>query len=64
MTKTPTTLERAFDLARSGECRQITDILIKLKREGYGDARRHLDGAGLQRQLKDLMAAAARPDAG
>ena len=31
----PTALERAFELARSGECRTVTDVRARLKREGY-----------------------------
>jgi len=60
MNSRPNTVERAFELASSGECHQISDILTRLKREGYGDARRHLDGAGLQRQLRELIAKSER----
>jgi hypothetical protein len=60
MEQRPSTLERAFDLARSGGYRYLTDILTALRREGHADARRHLDGAGIQRQLKELMASAQR----
>jgi hypothetical protein len=58
MNRQPTTLERAFEIARAGECRHLTEVIRQLKREGYSDARRHLDGAAIQRQLRDLMAAA------
>jgi hypothetical protein len=33
-----TALERAFDLAKSGECRTVGDIRSRLKQEGYSDA--------------------------
>lgn len=56
--QTKSTLERAFELARSGECKSLTDLLTKLRREGFENVRRHLDGAGIQRQLRDLMNAA------
>jgi hypothetical protein len=31
----PTTLERAYELARSGECRTVGDIKTRLQQEGH-----------------------------
>jgi hypothetical protein len=51
-----TALERAFDLAKSGECRTVRDIRFRLKRDGY--AVEQIVGRQLQNQLVALMAAA------
>jgi hypothetical protein len=49
----PTTLERAFQLARSGKVKTVEEIRSALKREGFG----RLDGAGpsLTRQLRKIL---------
>ena len=49
------TIERAFEIARSGTCRNVEDIRKRLKREGYSDARSHLDGPAIRKQLADLI---------
>jgi hypothetical protein len=51
-----TPLERAFELARSGECALVSDVRRRLKDEGYSDAQ--LDGPSLIRQLRGLLATA------
>ena len=51
-----TALERAFALAESGTCATLTDILNKLKAEGY--SREQVSGPRLAKQLRALMAAA------
>ena len=51
-----TPLERAFDLARSGECDQVSDLRKRLRLEGYSDAQ--VDGPSLIRQLRQLLLAA------
>jgi hypothetical protein len=53
----PTTIERAYALARSGECAGVADIKAKLKREGYGDVAGQLYGPTLQRALRELCTA-------
>lgn len=55
-----TTLERAFDLARSGACAGVADIRAQLKAEGY--ALSQLEGRSLARQLRELCQAARRPE--
>lgn len=52
-------IERAFDLARSGECRELLELGLRLKREGYLLVDDHLSGTMLRRQLRELMARAA-----
>lgn len=51
-----TTLERAFELARLGECKDVTAICQRLKIEGYDG--RQIEGAVLRRQLRALIASA------
>ncbi len=52
--QTPTTLERAFALARSGSCAGLIDIRRTLKREGYVQVEGHLAGPSVGRQLRNL----------
>jgi hypothetical protein len=51
-----TPLERAFELARSGDCNLVSDIRRRLREEGYSDAQ--VDGPSLVRQLRQLLLAA------
>ncbi|KQW80750.1 hypothetical protein [Brevundimonas sp. Root1279] len=54
----PRPLERAFALARSGECATKADIAKALHNEGYrGEELRQLHGPSLSRQLRDLCRA-------
>lgn len=53
MTK-PTTLERAFALARSGGCASVDDIRRQLKLERFEQVDAHLAGPSLMRQLRLL----------
>ncbi|MCC6918681.1 MAG: hypothetical protein IT548_05720 [Alphaproteobacteria bacterium] len=54
--KPSSTLERAFALAKSGRLNSFTEILSALKHEGYFDARAHLDGPSIRKQLSSLIA--------
>lgn len=54
MTFRPTTLERAYELAREGRCRTVGDIKIQLKNEGYERIRKSLYGGTLNAALRDL----------
>jgi hypothetical protein len=49
-----TTLERAYELARSGACLNVDDVARTLKREGYHDVRSQLSGPKLRRTLNAL----------
>jgi hypothetical protein len=51
-------LERAFELAQSGDCTTIDDIRRRLKTESYAQVDAHLAGATVRRQLLDLCKAA------
>ena len=55
-------LERAFALAKSGECSSIDDIRRKLKSERYESIDQHLAGPSIKRQLNQLCAAAKSAD--
>ena len=51
-----TTLERAFEIARSGDVKSLDELKARLKLEGY--YHNLIGGRSLRRQLKDLIAAA------
>lgn len=48
-----TTIERAFDLARSGECSRVSDLAQRLDREGY--CSKQIYGPLLKKQLANLI---------
>jgi hypothetical protein len=50
-------LERAFQLARSGQVSNVEDVRKRLKQEGY-DANAVYVGQSLRTQLKNLIKAA------
>jgi hypothetical protein len=50
------TLERAFQLARSGDCASVSDIKKRLIAEGF--SAEQITGRFLSRQLKALILAA------
>jgi len=56
-----TTLERAFQLARSGECASIGQIKERLVSERYHDVAAQLYGPTLTASLRKLISAAPRP---
>ena len=58
MDSRPTALERAFELARSGACEDLTALRRQLQAEGY--SRRLIDGRALIRQLSDLCKASSK----
>lgn len=60
MTYPPSTLERAFELARSGEYAGVHEIRLQLKRERFESVEAHLAGPSINRQLKALCEEARR----
>ena len=56
-----TTIERAFDLARSGTCLTLNDIVSKLKSEGYATGQ--IEGKSLSKQLRELIEKTTKPHA-
>ena len=55
-----TTLERAFDLARSGDCRGTSDIRQVLAQEGYPDIQGQLYGNSIRMQLTEACQSATK----
>jgi hypothetical protein len=55
MSGRPSTVERAFELARSGACANLKEIRSRLSREGYLDANVQISGPALARQLGELI---------
>ena len=51
-------LERAFALARSGECRSLDELRAALRRENFLKIDEHLGGPTIKGQLKALIEAA------
>lgn len=58
-----TTLERAFQLAKSGDCASVTQIRERLKKEGYSDWQSHTKGPSIRSQLNALCAEAVKAKA-
>lgn len=55
-----TTLERAFELARSGRFASVSDIRLALRRERFDQVEAHLAGSSIARQLRALCQEARR----
>jgi hypothetical protein len=51
-----TALERAFQLAKSGKCASLSELIQQLKSEGYSTAQ--ISGPALSKQLRALMKSA------
>lgn len=60
MTQTPI-IERALQLARASECRDIAEIERKLAAEGYMSISAYLSGSSFRRQLRQIIRSAATP---
>lgn len=58
MNRQLTTIERAYELAKSGEVRTITEIRDRLREEGYSDAKVQIYGRVLLTDLRRLCVAA------
>jgi hypothetical protein len=54
-----TAIERAFELAGSGKCLNLSDVIKRLKSERYNAAQ--IEGAVLRKQLLSLIEKAKRP---
>ena len=57
----PTTLERAFELARSGDCANVGEIVKRLSNEGF--VTQQVTGPSLLRQLRDICIRSVQPTA-
>lgn len=56
-------IQRAFQLARQGNCFSVDDIRVTLTKEGYESVPQHMAGPELIRQLRAIIAAAKAPEA-
>ncbi|MEO8927426.1 MAG: hypothetical protein ABI306_09725 [Caulobacteraceae bacterium] len=54
----PSTIERAYELARSGSFAKVVHLRKRLKAEGYGDYRAQLSGVAISRVLQRLCSEA------
>ena len=54
MTHRPTTLERAYELAREGRCRTVSDVKQALSAEGFDRIQDSLYGPTLSAALRKL----------
>jgi hypothetical protein len=62
MDRRPTTLERAYELADSGECESVHEIKVRLKAERLPNIEGHLYGPSLRADLqKRCLANRANP---
>jgi len=52
-----TTVERAFELAGSGDFTDIQMLRVALKKEGFDNVDQHLDSGALKQQLRRLCEA-------
>lgn len=48
-------VERALDMARSGDYRAVSDIERRLQKDGFDRVREHLDGRLIRRQILEAM---------
>ncbi len=56
----PTLIERAFEMAESGLCRNMAELERRLKNEGYSQVYEHLSGSSLRVQLRHRMEASRK----
>ena len=56
----PTTVERAFELARSGQCDSLPAIAAALKGERHEAVDAHLAGPSIRKDLKRIWEKAAQ----
>ncbi len=57
MTQASGTIERAYQLARTGSSRTVDEIVRRLASEGYDSPQAHLAGKSLRLELRRLIKA-------
>ena len=60
MAATRSTVERAFELARGGQCRSVDDIRRKLNAERFEGVEANLSSPSMKNQLKALVLVASK----
>jgi hypothetical protein len=58
MDQTISTVDRAIELAQSGQMHSVNEIRQRLRREGHESVHQSLHGPAINRQLIDLIRAA------
>jgi hypothetical protein len=58
------TVERAFELARSGKYLSVDEVRRQLRTEGSTDVQAHLGGSSIVKQLRQAIALAKSRTAG
>jgi hypothetical protein len=56
----PTTLQRAYEIARSGECTSLDELVQQLKTEQFEGVDVHIASASVRRELRQLSQSARR----
>ena len=51
------TVQRAFELAASGDCRKIEELRTRLRREKFDNVDAHLAGGAIRHQLLAIIRA-------
>ena len=59
----PGTVERAFQLARTGSHSEISDIVATLKRERHDAVEAHLAGPAIRKALREALQGSEAPPA-
>ena len=54
MKQNKTAVERAFELARSGQFKKVSEVKIAVWREGY-EAVNQIGGVSMQKQLREAI---------
>ncbi len=62
MTVRPTAQERAFQIARSGECATLEAIEARLEQEHFGGAAGHISSRAIRKQLTQICKETYRGD--
>jgi len=60
MDEKPSLIERAYQIARSGTCKDVEALIRQLSREGYEAAYRHIAGGSSLRQELRILVRVAR----
>jgi hypothetical protein len=60
MADRPELIERAYQLAKSGDCESLDEVKARLRKEGYSGVEQHLSAPMLSRTLRAMCAAARR----
>ena len=59
----PTTIQRAYEIARSGECTSLDELVLQLKAERFEGVDGHIASASVRRDLRQISQSARRHEA-